>query len=245
MKTNLRNTRFITMLFIFSLIAVSCNAQYGKRIKGNGKITTQNRSVGNFDELAAGGSFEIKLVNGKEGEMTITGDENLMEYIETEVKGGELKIKWKNNYNISTSNDVEIKLAVEQINGVSLSGSGSIESEKKLVSENFNAAISGSSDVILELEVSDLNLAISGSGNMKLKGKTNNLEAAVSGSGEIDAKNMQSKTAELSVSGSGDISLWVTEQLKARVSGSGDIEYTGNPKIEDVKVSGSGEVKKI
>lgn len=245
MKTNLRNARFFALLFTFSLFAVSCNAQFGNRIKGNGKLITQNRSVGNFDELSAGGSFEIKLINGKEGEMTISADENLMEYIETEVDGTMLKIRWKKNYNISTSNTVEIKLAVEQISGVTLSGSGGIESKKKLISEDFQTTVSGSSDVDLDLEVSNLKLVISGSGNMHLKGKTNHLDAAISGSGEIDAKNMDSKTAELSVSGSGDIKLRVSEQLKARVSGSGDIEYTGNPKTEDVKVSGSGEVKKV
>jgi hypothetical protein len=245
MKTILSNTRVFALLFIFSLFAMSCNAQYGTRIKGNGKLVTQNRSVGNFDELSAGGSFEITLVNGKEGEMTITADENLMEYIETEVDGGILKIRWKKNYNISTSNTTEIKLAVEQISGVTLSGSGGIESEKQLVSENFQVTVSGSSDVDLDLEVTNLKLAISGSGNMDLNGKTNHMEASISGSGEIDAKDLDSKTAELSVSGSGDIKLRVSEQLKARVSGSGDIEYSGNPKIEDVKVSGSGEVKKV
>ena len=50
------------------------------------------------------------------------------------------------------------------------------------------------------------------------------------------------KEVEAKVSGSGDMEISVTERLTARVSGSGDIKYKGKPSIEDIKVSGSGDV---
>jgi len=48
--------------------------------------------------------------------------------------------------------------------------------------------------------------------------------------------------AELKISGSGSIGANVEKEIVARISGSGNIKYKGQPRIEDIKVSGSGNV---
>ena len=85
---------------------------------------------------------------------------------------------------------------------------------------------------------------MSGSGNITLDGKTNNLNNTISGSGGINTYNLETKNANVTISGSGDIKVFCSESLKARVSGSGDIFYKGEPKIKDIKVSGSGKISK-
>ena len=49
-------------------------------------------------------------------------------------------------------------------------------------------------------------------------------------------------TSSLTISGSGDATLWTTESLDARLTGSGSASYYGNPRT-DVSSSGSGKVK--
>ena len=50
-----------------------------------------------------------------------------------------------------------------------------------------------------------------------------------------------SDPAKAVLSGSGDVSLGVTEQLDVRLSGSGDLSYAGRPQLRQ-SVSGSGEI---
>ena len=64
----------------------------------------------------------------------------------------------------------------------------------------------------------------------------------MAGSGDIEAYDLKAETAELKISGSGTIRASVEKELVARISGSGNIKYKGNPRIEDIKVSGSGNV---
>ena len=242
-KVQLSPKFIIILVLLFSF--ADAQAQWGQKVTGNGNLKTENRSVGNFEYLEVSGSFDVELIDGKEGDLSIRADENLMEYIETENEGGTLKIKWKKNYNISTRNATKITLAVDEISAAKLSGSGEIVSAKMLKSEEFVAAVSGSGDLFLKLDVGQLNLTVSGSGDMEISGNARKFEARVSGSGDIDAKNLTTLKADLAISGSGGIVLSVQDELVARVSGSGDIRYQGNPKIQDIKVSGSGEISKI
>jgi len=69
---------------------VSCTAQWGKRIKGNGNTITTDRSVGDYDAVALSGWFDVDLVDGKEGTITLEGESNLLDYVITEVKDGKL-----------------------------------------------------------------------------------------------------------------------------------------------------------
>lgn len=228
--------------FVMTLFLTSCSAQNWEKVKGNGNVITEKRSVGNFDSLGVSGSFDIFLVKGKEGDLTIKIEENLLPYLVTEVDNGKLKIKWKTGTSINTRKGVEITVAIESIEAIGLSGSGDIVGKDVIKSDTFEVAVSGSGDLELELDVEKMEAAVSGSGNMELKGTATNFEAAVAGSGDIDGVNLKTEKASLRVSGSGGITITVLNELDAKVSGSGNVKYKGNPSVEDVKVSGSGTV---
>jgi hypothetical protein len=84
---------------------------------------------------------------------------------------------------------------------------------------------------------------ISGSGAVQVNGgfDVNDLDVTVSGSGRADLLNIESRRAEVFISGSGDVKVNVRDHLKAKISGSGRAYYTGNPTIE-TDISGSGKV---
>lgn len=229
-------------LVLFSVVAT---AQWGKKVKGNGKTVTIERSVGDYDAVAVAGWFDVTLVDGNEGELTIKGEENLLEYIKTEVKEGKLVIKVQKGVNLKPSNwnsGIYVTVPVEAIDMVSLSGSGDVVGETKIKSDNFKTKVSGSGDLSLEIEASSVEASLSGSGDMNLSGKTNDLDVRVAGSGDIKAYDLDAEFVNAQVSGSADIKVTANQMLKARVAGSGDISYKGNPKKIDTKTSGSGDI---
>lgn len=228
-----------------ALLSLSVSAQWGKRIQGNGNVVTIERNVGNYDEVSSAGWFDVELVSGSEGQLTIRGEENLLEYIKTEVKDGRLVIKTEKGVNLKPSSwrsGILITVPIEEISGVSLSGSGDVVSKTVLKTDNFRASIAGSGDVTLELEATNVKASISGSGDMNLEGSTRNLEVAVAGSGDVKAYDLEADNVEAKVSGSADLKVTANEMIRARVSGSGDITYKGNPSKIDSKSSGSGDI---
>ena len=136
--------KVITICLIL-VSAIQAQAQWwGKGVKGNGNITTITRSVGTYDEVNVGGSFDVELVAGTEGTITIEGESNLLEYIVTEVRGNALKIKVENNKNIRSSKKIKITVPFQDLNEVTLAGSGDVVAKDVIKATNFKTSVAGS-----------------------------------------------------------------------------------------------------
>jgi len=230
----------LIILFAIILFTIPTNAQW-KKIKGNGNVTTTSRTVSDYDKIGVSGSFDVKLVSGTEGKLTIEAEDNLLEYLITESNGEHLKIKWKKGINVRTTKKILITIPFKDIEEIALAGSGDVTSNDVINADNFKAALSGAGDFTLKLKVNSLKSAISGSGDMDLSGSATNFDCAISGSGDVDANNLVTDNTSVRIAGSGDVSVHVQKELDAKVSGSGDITYKGNPRTNS-KVSGSGSI---
>lgn len=232
------------LLFAAILITGVSQAQFGKKVKGNGNVTTETRNTGDYSEIGCAGNMDFVLVKGTEGKITIEGESNLLEHIITEVKGDKLVVKVKKMVNLKPSMNKTIKVTIpfNDISGVSLAGSGDLWNEDTISSNSLDVSLAGSGDINLDLKSSSVEGRVAGSGDIKLRGSTDNLEVKVAGSGDIKAFDLQSNHTVASIAGSGDIQVVSNSSIKARVAGSGDIVYKGNPDKEDTKVSGSGSI---
>ena len=105
-------------------------------------------------------------------------------------------------------------------------------------------SLQGSGNVGLnDLKQQALQVRITGSGNVTASGTATSLAVDIAGSGDVDARELITTDAILSIAGSGDIAAFVRSSVRARVFGSGDIVVLGNPQQRDHSVSGTGLVK--
>lgn len=241
--------KFITSIVLAAFCFSPVNAQWWsgtEEINGNGKMTTQSRTVSEYDQVSLLGNMDVELVQGKEGNLKVEAEENLIKYIITEVEDNSLKIRVKKGYNLDPSHNMHIKVTVpfESLEAVTLTGSGDIYSTDEIRSKRFDIRIVGSGDVKLFVTAKDAKASITGSGDIALKGSAENFDCKVTGSGDISAFNFKSEIVHATVLGSGDIEVYASEELTAKTPGSGDIEYKGNPRKEDFKTMGSGSITK-
>lgn len=231
-------------LTLILLCFTFANAQKknNRRIKESGVQTTQNRTTESYDAVNAGGSFKVVLVSGKEGTITIQGDENIITHIVTEVKNNELQIYFEKNLSITYRSEITITVPVEAISGITFAGSGDVVSKTTLNATNFNVKLSGSGDVDIAVNATKVSATLAGSGDINISGKTTELEAKVVGSGDIDCGKLASENATVTVSGSGDLKVNCTNNLEAKVTGSGTVKYKNKPATMNKTVAGSGEI---
>jgi len=235
------------LLLAFILCTISnVNAQDKIKLQGNGKVVSETRNTGDYDGVKIAGFFDVDLVSGKEGKITIKGEENLLSAIKVEVEDKSLKIYVEKGTQIRTSsgNKIQVTVPFEKISELSLAGSGDIQSKDVIKNDNLALKLAGSGNLTLPVDTNNLELHVSGSGNIHLKGTATKLTTKLSGSGDIDASSLKSKIVEANVSGSGNSKVTCDESITARVAGSGNIKYIGNPEKRDVKVSGSGTITK-
>ena len=233
-------TLFPAALAALSLTMIACDPV---GIRGKGDLVHETRELDDFHALSVSLSGEVEVVKGSEFRIDIQVEENIMPYLETEVRNGRLDVYFSRN--VWDVDDLRITVTVPNLDAIDLSGSCEIVAKDSLSGENLDLRVSGSGDIeIRQLQFEKVSVHISGSGEIELTGIADDLEADVSGSGDLHAFDCPVKTADLSVSGSGNIQVTVSETLKADISGSGDVLYQGNP-VLDVQTSGSGRVRKF
>ena len=236
----------ITFILLTLTISLSANAQdwwgKSKKIKGNGNVVTVKRTTSDYDGISVGGSFDVILVKGKEGNITIEGEENIIPYIETEVNGNTLKVKYEKNINVRTTKRLTVTITYEDIEKVSMGGSGNITAEGTMKSSDFSVSLGGSGNITLAIDADEVSSNIGGSGNIRLSGNSNEFTCSIAGSGSIKAYDLSTNELFATIAGSGSIRTTVKTKIKAKVVGSGSIYYKGNPSKIDTKSVGSGDV---
>src|SRR5690606_25260671 len=96
----LRYSKFFLAL-LTALLAASCvKYEIGsnfKPISGSKNVITEKREVmGNFDKIQVSSTLEVELEQAPHYEISVQADDNLLEYIVTEVSGSTLNIYFDN-----------------------------------------------------------------------------------------------------------------------------------------------------
>ena len=229
--------RLMTLLLAALPLAGAC-AREG--IVGSGVITTETRQMGEFDRIELRIAADLKIEIGQPSPLTIETDDNILPWIETEVRDGKLVISTDNWFKTRKGPDISVTLA--DLKALEVAGSGDLQLFGK--TEELDIKISGSGDVIVkDMDNKATKLELAGSADVRLYGKTNELDIKISGSSDVFASSLQAEEAHVSITGSGDVRVHVTQKLDVRITGSGDVVYRGSPRV-NAKVTGSGNVTK-
>jgi predicted small secreted protein len=232
---NGRYWRIAALLVILVIVLSACNV-----VRGSGDMVTETRDVSGFDSVDLSGSGDVIITQGEGESLTIETDDNVMEHITSEVRGGTLHLGTKELISVSPTRLV-FTLGVDDLNAADVSGSGSIEADS-IETDSLEIDVSGSGDVKVDsLTAGDLGVRISGSGDVQLAGEVSEQDIDISGSGNYRAGDLLTETTVISISGSGEATLWTTESLDADVSGSASINYYGNPTVTSSS-SGSSDI---
>lgn len=204
--------------------------------------------VKNFSSVSLGIPAVMNLKQGSSEKIAVKCDQDIFDEITFEKKGDRLIIKREGSWKWGSGwkkSDVTIYITMKDIEGVSISGSGLIESDGELNVDELKLSISGSGDMNLKVDAQELALGISGSGTIGLSGAAEVAASKISGSGKVRAEDLTVSVFKASISGSGDCYITATDEINARISGSGTVHYSGEPSKIISNSSGSGKVKKI
>lgn len=229
--------RLFLFLLLFPLVSCTKNV-----LKGSGRITTEERTVPAFTAVENSGKFRILLQQAAATSITMTGEDNVLPEIRTEVVNNMLRIYYDRNNTNPKHQMVVISIAAPVVNRLQLQTDGSIESIGTWNHEELFVSNSGSGEIRWEAGMESLYTNLSGSGKLLLKGEVAAASHTISGSGNIHSFELLSGESDANVSGSGDLELSARDALRCTISGSGNIIFKGDPPVFSQIISGSGKV---
>lgn len=231
----------LCMVAIFGFILTGCSRE---NVIGSGRMITEERTVGHFEEVTIDGSMDVIIEQGPAKPLTIEAEDNVMRFVETYISGTTLRIRMRDGLNLRKHKQIIVHIQSEDYRKVVFSGSGEVTTPDTIRSTQFTADLNGSGNARLKVDANELRLYLSGSGNIRAEGKSRDYQANIEGSGNIHADAVKTVNANVKITGSGNQSISVSDRLDARITGSGNIRYSGNPPTVNVHISGSGKVIK-
>lgn len=197
---------FFLYLFLFTIPALA-----QKPAKGNGNIVEEMRPLTTFSAVSLDFSANLTIVNGETPSFKIEADENILKHIGIEVRGGKLYItqdKW-----IQPSQNITIRVGTPSTSAIETSGY---------------------SDVVIKGIDGPRLQVTAGVGNLKLHGNAERLLVRTK-TGTIDAMDLSTSYADVSVTSYGTVKLGAVDQLITNVSNTGTVIYNGTPREIDNK----------
>ena len=210
MKTNL-----FAVCLLFALVGCDVGG-----IRGNGHMVTREEKLDPFVNVDAGGAFRIDWRSGPPA-VSVTMDENLMQYLELEVRDRVLYIRTTRN--IRPSHSIRLALTSNALEGASFSGASQLTAHQ-LTGSRFYLETTGASKATLD-------------------GAVDELVANLTGASNLHAESLQTKKAQVSVTGAGNAQIAVSDSLKVSITGAGKVEYIGNPPHLEREITGAGSIR--
>lgn len=204
-------------LVLFCLVLTSCN-RHG--VRGSGIAKSEQRSISQFTSVEISGTFNATIHCGETPGITVSGDDNILPLVKTEVRNSKLLVYAVQDVDPRTELSVDIK--TPSLNSTSVSGVASVEIQKA--------------------QGPELTLVLSGAGNMNANGTVDHANLVITGAGSMATRDLRAKSLRITMSGAGKADVFASDTLDVTISGAGSVSYYGNPGQVKKNISGVGFV---
>ena len=224
----------VLIILVFGASAVSA------QVRGSGSVVKQEREVGDFHGVVVKSGIDLTVKQGSQPALVIETDDNLQEYIISEVKEGILYVYVRKNSQITRSNAMDAHVTVKDLEKISASGGGDVESLTMINTGEISIDLSGGGDLSFKLTANRALCELSGGGNASLEGSIREYKASLSGGGDLDLEG-EIGMIDIELSGGGDAMISTegkTSGIVADMSGGGNLNMETD--CENLKISSGG-----
>ena len=182
----------ITATTYFVCIAAP-SVLFGKGIKGSGNIVTRTIDAPDFDRVDAARAVKVVITGKATGKITIEADDNIMEYVVVEAKGGRLTATIDKSVNNVSNADVTVTVTLTDpaktlktfTNGFCVDGFVTVPANGRIRALDASSAARITSDVTLTAD--KFSIDASSAARIDAAVKSTSCTVAASSASNIDA----------------------------------------------------------
>jgi len=187
---------------------------------------------GSFDAIDITGSAVVRITQGAVDQAVVEGGDDAQASVDLVVNRGTLRIAPPGAWKFWNSKRVSVAVTVRNLKRLSVSGAADVTAPGPLRVGSLVVEISGAGLARFDqLQAEELRFSVSGAGDGRMAGTADRLRVRISGHSEFRGEDLRSRFADVSVSGVGDVKLWVTQELAVSISGLGTVDYWGAPTV--------------
>lgn len=254
----------LTVACIVLLIAASLMTGCVEPIieKEPGPTTTREYNFTDFTSIEIGHAFKMEVTPADTYSISISASEDIFDYIDVSKTGNKLQIDM-DNVIFRSYRSPRVKITMPELRGLYISGasegnvkgfkssqdmdctiSGASDLDLDIETGNFECEISGASEVSGYLKATSCDISLSGASKIELDGSGGNIKIEASGASQADLGYFPVNDADINFSGASDGTLDINGRLDVKLSGLSTLEFSGNPTLGDLDISGESELER-
>ena len=230
---------------MFAILIVSSTScimgSWDNHITGNGNVVEETRDISGFTGVHLSSGIDVLLSEGKNFEVRVEADENLLDVIKTELKG-DILVVGTDRVNIGNAKAKRVHVTLPELETLKISSAGDCEGQTLFHCKDLDLTISSAGDLTLEVEADRIDLNISSSGDARLAGKADVFHASLSSAGDLHAFDLVAGEVVVDVSSAGDARVYATEEISMSASSAGNIYYKGGAEVIRSSKSSAGDI---
>jgi hypothetical protein len=190
-------------------------------------VAQVTKKLGDFDELKVFDRITVTLVPSGENKIEIKGRRT--NDVEIVNNNGQLKVRMKFG-KLLDGDDINATLYFTTLESVDASEGSMITSSTTFKQSKMGATAKEGAQIELNLDVDKIEVKSVTGGIVRLAGKADNLEANLGTGGILEAKNLETSQADVSINAGGEAEVNASDLVDADVKAGGNIKIYGHPK---------------
>jgi len=214
----------------------------GATVAGSQEMATWEYDFSDFTNVDVSSAFTVDITQSDSYSVSITANENLLDYLDVRQIGKTLHIGLKT---ASYSNvRYEATITMPLLLNLELSGASKGDIIGFDSADPLRLELSGASRVFGSIETGDCDFDASGASVIELNGSGNDADIDASGASNVKLTDFPIHNAEVDLSGASSAALNLDGRLDADLSGASNLKYLGEPTLGSIKTSGGSTVSK-
>ncbi len=204
-----------------------CHDEMGptaERVVGSGRLASESRSVAPFTALTVDCPARVVLRASGAQSLEVTADDNVLPFVQSEVRDGRLFLSFASMAGLTTSHEVLIRVTAASLERVEARSAAQLEIEG--------------------IDAESLSTHLDGASGATLSGRVDRHELRISGASHCRAGGLGSRQLVAELSGASYALVRVSESLAAGASGVSVLEYHGDPAVTS-NVSGGSVIRRV
>ena len=210
---------------------------------GSGNLETEEYAFTNFTKVEISSAFKFEIQQSSSYNISVTADDNVMEYVQVSQVGQTLKIglgtvTWFGPKILRAS------VTMPELRGLTVSGASRGDIYDFSSTEDLDITVSGASRVNGDITAGNVEFRISGASTIQLEGSANDMVAGVSGASRFNLDDFTVNNADVDFSGASSGTINLSGRLDADLSGASKLWYIGEPIMGTINTSGASTLSK-
>ncbi len=228
------------------------------RIVGSGDIVSKDYNFKDFTDVEITTFFKYEISRSASFGVKVSTFQNVIDQLDITQSGKNLSVRFKPGV---FSTDATITITMPELNKLVVSGasrgsakgfqssnpidlevSGASQLDMDIMAGNSEVVVSGASKVTGELKAGDTRIEVSGASGCDISGSAGLSTVEVSGASHFDSPDFQMQNTNITISGASRGAIYTKGTLNLEVTGASTLDYSGNPILSKVNVSGASTI---